>query len=98
LGRPTRPEPAEVSDVFWGACHGGRLEAARFLLDHGAELDWIPGWENLTPLDAATRSAATDVITWLRDHHAKTAAELDRQSQAFRPQRGRRVLRLPRRR
>ncbi|MEV6847406.1 hypothetical protein [Actinoplanes sp. NPDC051411] len=75
---PTRPEPAEVSDVFWGACHGGQLPAAQFLLDRGAELDWIPGWENLTPLDAATRGAATDVITWLRGHHAKTAAELGR--------------------
>ncbi|MFF5290690.1 ankyrin repeat domain-containing protein [Paractinoplanes globisporus] len=75
---PTPPEPAEASDLFWGACHGGQLPAAQFLLDHGAELDWTPGWENLTPLDAAIRSGATDVIAWLREHHAKTAAELGR--------------------
>jgi ankyrin repeat protein len=74
----TRPERDEVGDVFWGACHGGQLRAAQFLLGHGADLDWIPGWENLTPLDAATRSAAADMITWLRERGARTAAELGR--------------------
>jgi hypothetical protein len=74
----TRPAQEEVGDVFWGACHGGQLQAAQFLLEQGADLDWIPGWENLTPLDAATRSAATDVIGWLRERGAKTATELGR--------------------
>jgi uncharacterized protein len=59
------PEPAEVNGAFWGACHGGQLAAARFLLDHGADRDWIPPWERLTPLDAATRTGAADVVTWL---------------------------------
>jgi ankyrin repeat protein len=76
---PDLPEPEEVGDVFWGACHGGQLQAAQFLLDHGADLDWIPGWENLTPLDAAVRSGADDVIAWLRERGAKTAAELGQQ-------------------
>jgi ankyrin repeat protein len=75
---PVRPEPGEVGDVFWGACHGGQLQAAQFLHDHGAELDWIPGWENLTPLDAAARSGATDVTAWLRGRGARTAVELGR--------------------
>ncbi|GAA4711059.1 hypothetical protein Prum_091850 [Phytohabitans rumicis] len=74
----TRPTQAEVNGAFWGACHGGQQRACRFLLDHGADLDWIPDWENLTPLDAATRSGATDVIAWLREQGAKTAAELGR--------------------
>jgi len=75
---PARPDRAEIGDLFWGACHGGRLRAAEFLLDQGGELDWIPGWENLTPLDAAVRSGATDVIAWLRERGAKTAAERGR--------------------
>ena len=75
---PDRPAPVEVGDVFWGACHGGQLEAAQFLLEQGAGLDWMPGWENLTPLDAAVRSGATDVIAWLRERGARTAAELGR--------------------
>jgi uncharacterized protein len=74
----TRPAPAEVNGAFWGACHGAQHQAAQFLLDHGAALDWIPDWENLTPLGAATRSGATDVIAWLRERGAKTATELGR--------------------
>ncbi|MET8149679.1 ankyrin repeat domain-containing protein [Actinoplanes sp. NPDC049668] len=72
----TRPEPDEVGDVFWGACHGGQLPAARFLLGRGADLNWIPSWENLTPLDAAIRSGATEVVAWLRERGAGTVAEL----------------------
>ena len=64
---------ADVDGAFWGACHGGRLPAAEFLLDHGAHLNAIPAWENLTPLDAAVRSGATDVVTWLRARGATTA-------------------------
>jgi len=75
---PAGPEREEVGDVFWGACHGGQLRAAQFLLEQCAGLDWIPGWENLTPLDAAVRSGAHDVIAWLRERGAKTAAELGR--------------------
>ncbi len=66
----------QVSDVFWGACHGGQLRAAEYLLDHGAVLNWLPGWEPLTPLDAAARGTATDVVTWLHSQGAKTCSEL----------------------
>ncbi|MBB4751782.1 ankyrin repeat domain-containing protein [Actinoplanes lobatus] len=68
------PEPADVGDLFWGACHGGQLEAARFLLDRGADLDWIPRWENLTPLDAAIRGGDADVIAWLHERGAARAS------------------------
>ena len=63
-----------------GCWPSGQLGAAQLLLDQGAELDWIPGWENLTPLDAAVRSGAAEVTAWLRERGAKTAAELGRQS------------------
>jgi ankyrin repeat protein len=56
--------------------HGGQLEAAAYLLDRGAALNWLPGWEQLTPLDAAARSGATDVITWLHSRSARTASDL----------------------
>jgi uncharacterized protein len=55
------PTPEEITRAFWGACHGGRHECAEYLLDRGAELNWIPPWENLTPLDAAEREGA-DVV------------------------------------
>jgi ankyrin repeat protein len=74
----TPPEPADVNGALWGACHGGQQQAAAYLLDRGAELDWIPDWENLTPLDAATRGGATELVAWLRRRGARTAAELGR--------------------
>lgn len=74
--RAPAPDPEQVGDAFWAACHGGQVEAAEYLLGRGASLNWIPGWERLTPLDAAARSGAHDVITWLHGHGARTASDL----------------------
>jgi uncharacterized protein len=70
------PTPEEITRAFWGACHGGRGRCAEYLLDRGAELNWIPPWEDLTPLDAAEREHADDLARWLRDRGAKSATEL----------------------
>ncbi len=67
------PSAADLGNAFWMACHGGRLAAAEYLLGHGAEINWIPFWERMTPLDAAVRSKATDVIQWLLLQGAKHA-------------------------
>jgi hypothetical protein len=72
-----RPAPGEVSDALWGACHGGQLAAARFLAGEGADINRIPGWERLTPLDAAIRSGAGTVAGWLRGLGAVSAGRLD---------------------
>jgi hypothetical protein len=72
-GEPTREE---VTRAFWGACHGGRRECAEYLLDRGADLNWIPPWEPLTPLDAAEREGAAGLVAWLRERGAQRAAEL----------------------
>ncbi len=70
------PPQSEIDRAFWGACHGGQRETAEFLLDRGADLNWIPSWENLTPLDAAERNGFNEVAEWLRGLGAKSAAEL----------------------
>jgi uncharacterized protein len=71
------PAQDEVDISFWGACHGGQREAAEYLLDRGADLNWLPFWgEELTPLDAAARSDAHELVTWLRERGAKSAREL----------------------
>ena len=72
----TPPSEDEVSVAFWGACHGGQQHAAEYLLDRGADLNWVPPWENLTPLDAARRSGAVELVEWLRARGAKSANEL----------------------
>ena len=67
----------QLSDPFWaGARRGGQARAAEFLLDHEATLNLLPSWERLTPHDAAARSGATDVITWLDGHGGRTASDL----------------------
>jgi hypothetical protein len=49
---------------------------AEYLLDRGAEVNWIPPWEDLTPLDAADRENAGELVRWLRDRGARCATEL----------------------
>jgi uncharacterized protein len=73
----TDPIPArdEVTSAFWSACHGGQRHAAEYLLDRGADLNCI-GWDELTPLDAASQAEASELVDWLRSKGAKTASEL----------------------
>jgi ankyrin repeat protein len=66
------PTPAEITNAFWCACHGDQRAAAEYLLDRGADLNWV-GYDTLSPLDAANRSSATALVEWLRDRGAKSA-------------------------
>lgn len=70
------PSGELLNSAFWGACHGGQLQCAKYLLNHGAELNWIPEWEELTPLDAAHQSEALEIVQWLRTQGARSAEEL----------------------
>jgi uncharacterized protein len=72
----THPSPDDVNRALWCACHGGQRAAAAYLLDRGAQLNWIPPWELMTPLDAAERSEAVELVEWLRARGARTASEL----------------------
>jgi len=66
------PRRQVLISAFWGACHGGQRATAEYLLACGADLNWI-GYDGLTPLDAARRSAATEVVEWLRGRGARSA-------------------------
>jgi hypothetical protein len=68
--------PEKVDAAFWGACHGGRQRAAEYLAAQGADINWLAPWEPSTPLDAAERADATDLVRWLRAHDARSAIEL----------------------
>lgn len=67
-------DAAEIDSAFWASCHGGQLATAQFLADQGADPNFLPGWEPCTPLDAARRSEAFDVLTWLHTLRARSAA------------------------
>lgn len=74
--KDSKPEANEIDRAFWGSCHGGQKTAAAFLYEHGANINWLPDWENLSPLDAAQREGATELVEWLRSVGAKSAKEL----------------------
>jgi ankyrin repeat protein len=69
------PSSEEVTEAFWCACHGGQRETAEYLLEQGADLDWV-GYDGLTPFDAALRNGEAGLVEWLRSLGAKSAQEL----------------------
>jgi uncharacterized protein len=60
-----RQAPEEVTNAFWCACHCGQRATAEYLLARGADLNWL-GHDGKTPIDAAYRSGATEVVAWLQ--------------------------------
>jgi ketosteroid isomerase-like protein len=70
----SEPTAEETTNAFWSSCHGNQAAAAAYLLERGADINWV-GYDDLTPLEAAQRSGATDLLVWLRDHGAVTRAE-----------------------
>jgi ankyrin repeat protein len=74
----TAPTGAEINHAFWWACHGGQLTPAAYLLARGADVDWLPDWEDATPIDAAESAEAPALVAWLRRQGARTAQELNR--------------------
>ncbi len=69
LSNDPAPTPADITNAFWCACHGGQLETATLLLGSGADLNWI-GYDGLTPLGAAVRNGNESSIGWLLNHGA----------------------------
>ncbi|MDR7071644.1 ankyrin repeat protein [Fictibacillus barbaricus] len=68
------PSQSEITQAFWLACHGDQRQAAEYLLNHGANKNWI-GYDDLTPLDAAWRNNAHDLVQWLSENGAKSEKE-----------------------
>jgi len=73
-GAESNPQ-RDVTIAFWCACHGGQRSTAEFLRARGAELNWVAPWDGRTPLDAARRSQADEVVRWLESLGAKPAGE-----------------------
>ena len=69
------PTAEEITQALWSACHGGAYACAEYLLQRGADLNWI-GWDGMTPLDVAERDAPTVLVDWLRTNGGRRAEEL----------------------
>jgi hypothetical protein len=61
------PDGEQLAMAFWNACRAGQLEAARYLADHGADIDWRTPWSGETALDAARDRHERAVVAWLTE-------------------------------
>jgi hypothetical protein len=53
--------------ALWAACHGGQEATAKYLLQQGADLNWVAPWDGTTPLDAARRNNFHELAAWLAE-------------------------------
>lgn len=70
----TPPSKGDVTNAFWHACRGGQREMAESLLKRGADLNWI-GYDQRTPLQVARESGVAELVDWLMEQGARTAAD-----------------------
>jgi uncharacterized protein len=61
----------QITNALWHACRGGQLAVAEYLLECGANRDWI-GYDSRTPLDAARESGESGLIQWLESLGARS--------------------------
>ena len=52
------------------------MELGEYLLDRGAEPNWIPSWD-VDTAGHAQRSGADKLVDWLSARGARSASELD---------------------
>lgn len=73
----TEPPPsrAQITNAFWHACRGGQQPTASYLLERGADLNWV-GHDRKTPRDVAQESGDEALEEWLRARGARKAAKL----------------------
>ena len=69
------PSPEDLTQALWYAAHGGQQDVAAFLLERGADINWIAFWDGTTPMEAAARNEMSGMVEWLRARGARTAAE-----------------------
>jgi uncharacterized protein len=72
------PTGEEITDAFWGACHGGQRRMAELLVNLGADVNSTPSWGESRPLDAADSqdTGRQALVTWLRERGATKASDV----------------------
>jgi uncharacterized protein len=70
-GQP--PTLAEIDQAFWHACSAGQRRTAEYLLNRGANIDFVPEYAKATPLGAASglETKRDTLVTWLKDRGAR---------------------------
>ena len=55
----------ELSTALWNACRAGQLAAARYLVERGADVNWVAPWSDETSLSAARHEHRDEIVAWL---------------------------------
>ncbi len=66
------PSKRDITNALWHACNGGQQAVAAFLLDRGADLQWV-GYDHKTPFDVAQESGNASLVAWLKGRSATGA-------------------------
>ena len=66
------PGREQITNAFWNACRGGQQATAEYLLDRGADLNWV-GHDGKTPRDVAQESGHDNLIQWMQARGARHA-------------------------
>lgn len=79
LARAPAPEPDDLTEAFWQACHGGQRRVAEYLLARGADLNGTPGYSDQTPagIAASLDTRRENLVTWLHDQGARPPVQPD---------------------
>lgn len=67
------PSKEELNHAFWQACRGGYRRTVEWLLERGADLNWIPDYARETALQVASNGMDTGreaLVNWLREKGA----------------------------
>lgn len=70
-----KPTSACTTAGLWHTCRGGQLPVAQYLVERGADLNWV-GWDKIASLDGAHQSGNQNLIAWLEARGAKRARDL----------------------
>jgi len=66
------PTSLQVTEAFYQACEGDQQQTAEYLLDRGADINWIPTWGKGAALDRARRRKSADLVEWLLSRGARS--------------------------
>ncbi|HJP79075.1 MAG TPA: ankyrin repeat domain-containing protein [Pseudonocardiaceae bacterium] len=55
----------DLAVALWNACRAGQLDAARYLVERGADARWVAPWSGETALAAARQEDRSEVVAWL---------------------------------
>lgn len=58
------PSAQDITNALWHGCRGGQLAVAQFLIERGADRNWV-GHDMKTPVDASRESGNKELVRWL---------------------------------